>query len=63
MPEIVGVNQISIKVLNGGGFVVETSYADDFKTSKACDSVGKMRKRLKEALSEMIDDVQQPKGK
>ncbi len=61
MPEIIGVTSITIKVLNGGGFVVETAYADDFKTSKACDSAGKMRKRLKEAMNEMIEDTK-PKG-
>lgn len=57
MPEIVGVTSIVVKVLNGGGFVVETHYADGFENVKAIDSVGKMKKRLKVAVDEMVEDT------
>lgn len=57
MPEIVGVTSIVVKVLNGGGFVVSTLYADGFENVKATDSVGKMKKRLKVAVEEMVEDT------
>jgi hypothetical protein len=56
MPEVVGVKLVEVLGLAGGGYIVTTTYRDGFLQQKAVHSVAQMKKRLKVAIEELIED-------